>query len=243
MYFQDFITAIDDSREDVSCLVLTEDPRLVNILRRSLLTEIPTYCIDVVSFDINSSPRPEEVIAFRLGQLVIDHDATELPLPEPLDIDVSGPGVFTSSDIEGLVCKYETPIVQLQKDQRIKCRIHVVRDIAQTHNKWCPVSGVSFQEAEGGYLLTFRNIGMLSSQSILEEGFRYMRRALARPPQTIFSRIQLPEESLLEGLPEDAPEEVPAENSPGLLPDEGLPEDLLPEEFPEDALLEDYGEE
>lgn len=183
---------IETEGDVTSIVVETDKISLVNLLRRAILSEIETYAIDIVIFDINTSPRYDEVIALRLGQLVIDHtklgmEGTDLKT----HIDFSGPGEFTSDDIIGIPFKYKTPIATLLKDQRIKCDVIVKKGQGKTHVKWRPVSTVTITQVETGYRLAFKNIGMMPGDQIVNEGFSRMEDALHREPVNLFFSLVL----------------------------------------------------
>lgn len=188
------IVNIETTGNIVSAVFLSTDVSEVNMLRRAILSEIDTYAIDIVSFQTNTSSRHDEVIALRLGQLVIDH--TRFVPPEEGDfkthIDVQGPIEFTTEHIPGLPFKFVTPIAVLKPGQRITCDVIVKKGQGKTHVKWRPVSKVTMVEVENGYKLTIKEIGMLPGDEIFRRGLEKIGVAAKRPPITIFSHPLVP---------------------------------------------------
>lgn len=173
----------------------------VNIFRRACMNDIPTYAIDVVIFYHNSSARIDEILALRLGQLVIDHDVYEDP-KHPKNNPKYGDGYRFSFDVEGpmdvttevleLPFKKETPIITLNKGQRIKADCIVRQDTANTHVKWRPISSFAIgAETKEGYEFSFRNIGMLDSRVIIAEALNHMEDAKKFKETSIFSKLVL----------------------------------------------------
>jgi len=200
---------INDETRRTKAIFYGSDIVKLNILRRAIMTEIETYAIDIVIFQINTSSRHDEIIAHRLGQLVIDHEnLPEIPDEFRTTIDVSGPEPFTSKNIPGLSFKYETPIEILRRGERIKCDVIVKRDKAKTHVKWRPIARITvktieegdslgFKETtlkakEKGTILEFQNIGMLPSSEIIIRGIKSMISAASQPPSTLFSQPLIP---------------------------------------------------
>lgn len=190
----DRITNIKTTGNITSALFLTTDVSEANLLKRAILSEIETYAIDIVTFQTNTSPRHDEIIALRLGQLVIDY--SQFAPPEEgnfkTHIDFQGPGVFTTDNIPGLPFKYRTPIATLKAGQRIVCDVVVRKGQGKQHVKWRPVSKVILTEVDNGYKITIKEIGMLSGPEIFERGFDKMRNAANRTPITLFSHPLVP---------------------------------------------------
>lgn len=188
------IDNINTTGDITSALFRTKDIAEVNLLRRAILSEIETYAIDIVIFHINTSVRHDEIIALRLGQVVIDN-SRYVPPEEgetKVHIDVQGPIEMTTEHIPDLPFKYVTPIVTLRSGQRIMCDCIVRRGQAKTHIKWRPVSEVTMKEVDDGYKITFKGIGMLSGEQVLERGLAKLGDAARRPPITIFSHPLVP---------------------------------------------------
>lgn len=191
---------------DIHTAVLkTTNITKANLLRRSILRQIETYAIDVVIFEVNTSSRHDEIIALRLGQLVIDH--TRFIPPEDgknLTVNINvGEGEFSTDDInleEGvstgetrkLPFKFRTPIAILRKGQRIVCKCIIVKGTAQTHVKWRPVSKVIIKEKQQHIELTIKGIGMMKPEDIFREGYGKLQQEAKVPPQNIFFRPIIP---------------------------------------------------
>lgn len=188
------ITNLETTRNITSAVFLSKDIAEVNLLRRAILSEIETYAIDIVVFQTNTSPRHDEIIALRLGQIVIDHSRFVPPTEGNFrtHIDFQGPGDFTTNHIPELPFKYVTPIATLKAGQRITCDVIVKRGQGKQHAKWRPVSTVTIAEVENGYKLTIKDIGMLSGPEIFEQGLAKMKDAAQRPPITLFSQPLVP---------------------------------------------------
>ena len=138
----------------------------MNLYRRAILEEIETYAIEYVCFDINTTLTHDDVLALKLGQLVIDNEKFEKEeiIKEDWDlkryyVDISGPRKFTSDDIIGLPITFKTPILELQSGERIKCFVIIRKNTSRTHVKWRPVGLVATNEISEGYFISRLNIG------------------------------------------------------------------------------------
>lgn len=178
----------------ITATFLTKDISEANVLRRAILSEIETYAIDVVIFYVNFSPRHDEIIALRLGQLVIDHERFTPPENGEFRtrIDFTGPGVLTSDNIPGLPFKFTTPIITLKTGHRIMCDVIVKKGQGKEHVKWRPVSTVVITEVDDGYQFTIKEIGMLTAEQIFTKGIEKMSDAAHRAPITRFFHPLVP---------------------------------------------------
>jgi hypothetical protein len=183
-----FLIEEDGERFRVACPGWTLGQ--VNLLRRALLSEIPTYCIEYVTFHTNNSPRPDELIALRLGQLVLDQSLITEPLPTlTIDVEVP-PGApdreVTSNDLRGVpgLVPQVTPLVTLRGGQRLHCYCRLREGRGKEHVKWRPVSTVVIEEEPGErYFLRFRTVGMMSGSAVLDQAWEQWEAAKATPPQ------------------------------------------------------------
>lgn len=190
----DRIVNIEVTRDIVSGVFLSEDIAEVNLLLRAINSEIETYAIDIVTFNVNTSSRHDEIIALRLGQCVIDHSRFTPPAEGNFrtHIDFQGPGWLTTNHITGLPFKYETPIALLKVGQRITCDVIVKRGAGKQHVKWRPVSQIRSTEVDNGHKVTFKTIGMLTPQEIFQKGYEKISEAAHRAPITLFSHQLIP---------------------------------------------------
>jgi DNA-directed RNA polymerase II subunit RPB3 len=193
----DLIGQIETTDEITSVTLLTDEITFVNLLRRAIMSEIDTYAIDIVIFNVNTSARHDEVLALRLGLLVIDHNRFVAPgddeEPFKTSIKVTGPKLFSTNDIPDLPFKYETPIIPLRENESIECEVIVKKGQGKVHAKWKPVSVVSIKELDQGkHKLTFKGIGMMSGEEIVRKGIEKIRAAAEREPATPFTRQVVP---------------------------------------------------
>ena len=181
-------TISTETKDNVTSIVVdTDKVSIMNLLRRAILSEIETWAIDIVIFDVNTSPRYDEVIALRLGQLAIDHTKFNPDGDEfRAHVNFKGPGEFTSDHIEGIPFAYKTPIAILRKDQSIVCEVIVKKGTSKTHVKWRPVSTVTIAKVENGYRLAFKSVGMMPGDQILKEAISKIETAAGREPHNLF---------------------------------------------------------
>lgn len=157
------------------------------------MNEIETYSIHIVIFHINSSPRDDEVIALRLGQSKIDHQKYNHVEDKKYRVDISGPTIVTTQDLP-IKFVHKVDIVYLKTGQRIVFDFIVKKGRGADHVKWRPVASFSVKEVNKGFEITFRNVGMLTDDEIIEEGMKKMKEAIDRPAPNIFSRLVVPKE-------------------------------------------------
>lgn len=141
-----------------------------NALRRVLMTEIPTFAIDIVQYDKNYTVLPEEMVTDRLGLVPIDSSSAEGYLYTEdcackdycsqcsisIELDVANtaggaPRLVTSKDffvekdspqVGDLL--YPSLILKLGTNQSIKCKCVAIKGKGKTHSKWSPVTTVAF---------------------------------------------------------------------------------------------------
>lgn len=126
----------------------------VNTLRRVFTTEVPTMAISTVEFKQNSSALYDEIIAHRLGLLVLKTDLDSYNLPKEGDTEsaathvtftlkVTGPKTVYASDLKSNDSKIapvypETIIVKLFDKQEIELIATANLGLGKIHMKWSP---------------------------------------------------------------------------------------------------------
>jgi DNA-directed RNA polymerase alpha subunit len=182
----------------VTALFKSKDVTEVNLLKRSIMSEIETYSINYVVFNVNTTARHPEILALRLGQCVIDH--TRFVPPQEgnfkTTINVKGPKSFleepkefSTDDIVDIPFKYSTPIATLKAKQELLCDLIVTKSIGREHVKWRPISSFTFEEEPEGFRIKFIDIGMMDPREILRQGLEKMKVAATREGHNIFNRV------------------------------------------------------
>lgn len=126
---------------------------IANAIRRSVW-EIPTIAIDTVEIAKNDSALFDEMIAHRLGLVVLQQDSSLIPREEckckgkgcskcviKFKLEGKGPGIVRASQFKGSSIKAvypETPIVWLEKDQEIAINIEATAGYGKNHVKYSP---------------------------------------------------------------------------------------------------------
>ena len=129
-------------------------PAYVNTLRRIFNSEVPTMAISTVEFKQNSSALYDEMIAHRLGLVVLKTDLTSYNLPEQgapvgpathctFTLKAKGPKTVYASDLKSTdpaikPAHPETIIVKLLEGQEIELLATAHLGFGKEHSKWTP---------------------------------------------------------------------------------------------------------
>lgn len=172
------------------------DEVMANMLCRAVMSEIETYAIHIALFDVNESPRIDEIIAHRLGMLPIDQTKYQHISDEhQYHVDFTGPGWLTTEHIPdipfvNLMGSEPIAIIYLQTGDHVVFDVKVRKGKGLTHSKWSPVSSARINATNDGFVLKFKNIGMMPSDEIVRAGIEKMPAAIARPaPNLYFNQI------------------------------------------------------
>lgn len=163
-------------------------PVIINALRRMIISSVPTMAIDEVEIRKNSSAMYDEMLAHRLGLLVLKTDLNSYNLPEEcscggvgcakctvvMTLSAKGPGYVYASQLKSKDPKikpvYEnTPITYLEEGQEIELEAYARLGRGSQHAKWSPahVWYVTEDEKKGKYTLYIEPWGQLSVKEIL----------------------------------------------------------------------------
>ncbi len=130
---------------------------LANSLRRAMITEVPTMCIEDVEVLENSSSLYDEILAHRLGLIPLKTDLETYVLPENCScagkgcsscgltfiLDREGPGTVHSGDLQSedpriFPVSDDIPIVKLGEGERIRMESTARLGKGLEHAKWQP---------------------------------------------------------------------------------------------------------
>lgn len=111
-------------------------PAYINSLRRTFMSKVPTMAVDYVEISENDSALYDEIIAHRVGLVVLNTDLEGYNMPEEgadespathvkLSLEVEGPKTVYASDFESkdpniTPVHEKTPIVELMENQSLK---------------------------------------------------------------------------------------------------------------------------
>ncbi len=132
-------------------------PAMANTLRRCIMDHVPTMAIDEVEFIKNSSAIYDEMIAHRLGLLVLETDLKSYNIKEEctcesagcskcslvMTLKAKGPGIVYAEDIKSKDPKVipthpKTIITKLLKGQELEFQATATLGSGSTHIKYSP---------------------------------------------------------------------------------------------------------
>jgi DNA-directed RNA polymerase subunit D len=149
---------IMEQNEDKMKFVLKDvTDAYANTLRRLMLGEVPTMAIDDVTFYKNDSVLYDEILAHRLGLVVLKTDLKSYNMKSEcsckgvgcaqcqlkLTLDVEGPRTVYAKDIVSsdpkVVPKFpNTVLTKLLEGQKLKLDAVAVLGVGKVHSKWNP---------------------------------------------------------------------------------------------------------
>jgi DNA-directed RNA polymerase subunit D len=129
-------------------------PAQLNTYRRMIINKLPSMAIDTVEIIDNSSGLYDEMVAHRLGLLVLKTDVKSYILKEreeddgptyelKLTLEVKGPGVVYAEELKSddpnvYPVHKKTPITKLREDQNIKLIATAIMGTGKEHIKFSP---------------------------------------------------------------------------------------------------------
>ncbi len=149
---------ITEQKEDSISFVLKDvTPAYANTLRRLMMSETPTMAIEDVTFFKNDSVLYDEILAHRLGLVVLKTDLKSYNMQSvcsckgagcaqcqlKLTMDVEGPRTvyakdLVSSDPKVVPVHPNTVLTKLLEGQKLKFEAVAILGIGKEHTKWNP---------------------------------------------------------------------------------------------------------
>lgn len=145
------------SETELEMLVEGISVALANAVRRAMITEVPTMCIEDIEVFENSSSLYDEVLAHRLGLIPLKTDLENYVLPEDCKcagkgcsscsltfiLDREGPGNVHSGDLQSedpriFPVSDDIPVVKLAEGERIRMQCTAILGRGLEHAKWQP---------------------------------------------------------------------------------------------------------
>lgn len=157
---------LEELEDDEARLVIEGvDHAVVNALRRTLLSDVPTLAVEDITIYDNTSALFDETLAHRIGLLPIPTDLDSMVLQEECDcggegcaectvlytLSKEGPGTVRSEDLAATQGDFEVadpdiPLIRLDEGQRVMLEATAVLGTGSRHSKWSPVHGAGYKE-------------------------------------------------------------------------------------------------
>lgn len=161
------ITNIQQNDIDVSFIYNTKSAKDCAILRKKICTEVYSYTINKVIFNMNTSNIKNEHISNRLGLLIPDNNNLNNFEGE---LYVKGPKMVMSDDIQNISFIYNMPLFYLDENEIIHCHVILEKDCGLAHAKWNPVVNITFTQINNQqFQFKFELNGLLTLENILNQ--------------------------------------------------------------------------
>ncbi|MEK6963397.1 MAG: DNA-directed RNA polymerase subunit D [Nanoarchaeota archaeon] len=151
------VKIIEEKKDKLTLHIQESDATYMNALRRFMMEEVPTLAIEDVEFQKNNGILYDEMVAHRLGLLVLKTDTESYNLQTEckckgvgcaqctlkLTLKAKGPGYIYASDIRSKDPKCKpvhgnTPVTKLIEGQEIEAEMTAKMGIGRMHAKWSP---------------------------------------------------------------------------------------------------------
>jgi DNA-directed RNA polymerase subunit D len=147
----------DKEKNKVSFILMDSTPSFANLIRRTVMEDVPVMAMEEVEFRKNNSILYDEIVAHRLGLLPLTTDLKSYNLPSEckckgegcarcqlkLTLKAKGPGMVYASEIHTRDASIKpvhpkTPIVKLLKSQSLELEATAMLGQGKEHVKWSP---------------------------------------------------------------------------------------------------------
>jgi len=196
------IKLLEKSEDSVKFYVKDIDYSFANLIRRSIMNEVPIMAIDEVTFHKNSSALYDEILAHRLGLLPLSTDLKSYNVKEEckckgkgcarcqlkLVLQAKGPCTVYAENIKSKDPKVKPvqanmPIVKLLKGQQLQFEAVASLGYGKNHTKHTP--GLVFYtyadndaKKENEFVFEIENWGQLDTKEMILAGIDSFRAKL-----------------------------------------------------------------
>ncbi|MDI3474928.1 MAG: DNA-directed polymerase subunit [Thermococcaceae archaeon] len=142
---------LEKKEDSIKFIVEGIDVTFANALRRTILSEVPTFAVDEVEFFENDSALFDEIIAHRLALIPLKTPVDRFSLDAlelddhvvTLSLEAEGPGIVYSGDLKSddedvKPTNPNIPIVKLAEKQRLSFNAYARLGRGKDHAKWQP---------------------------------------------------------------------------------------------------------
>ena len=166
------------------------DVKLLNALRRTIISGVPVMAIEKVTFYQNSSILNDEVLSHRFGMVPLKTDLKTYDMPgdctckgkgcgkcaTTLTLEAEGPATVYSGEMKSTDPKItpvfdKIPLVKLTQKQKIKLEAIAQLGLARDHIKWQPGLASYEQKDKDSYEFMLESYGQLKPEELLAKAF------------------------------------------------------------------------
>lgn len=135
---------LNSTDSEIQLVVEDASESLMNLIRRTITYDVPTFAVEEVYFKENTSVLYDEILAHRVGLVPLKVDEAIFKMKDPkieLTLNVEGPKIVTAADLQvqgkGVeVIHPKTPLVNLSKNQKVEFRAVAIPGQGKEHVKW-----------------------------------------------------------------------------------------------------------
>ena len=176
----------------MSIVVHGIDLALANSLRRTMTSDIPTFAIEDVIFQKNTTVLHDEMIAHRLGLIPLtsfdmssNYCVFTLNKTATDDIEVWTSDDLESSDKNVVPAIDHIPIVKVRKGQELSLEARIKAGTGFEHAKWSAVCTCFFKKIDDGFEFIVETDGSLDPMTVFRSSIKVLRERVNLAKQTL----------------------------------------------------------
>ena len=184
-----YVQVRSKTKDMLEFIVVGLSDSMANSLRRIMISDVPTWAIEFVEFEHNTTVLHEEFIAHRLGlfplKSSIEPDEGE-EVSFTLDLTASDDGeIWTSDQMEPISSEQQVvstvddiQIVKVNKGQSLKLKAIAKKGAGNVHAKWSPVSTCFSRKVPEGRLFHIETTGQLTPVEVMQRAIEILSEKL-----------------------------------------------------------------
>lgn len=149
-----------------------------NALRRTVLSQLPSWAIDEVTFYENTSPMFNEYVANRIGLIPLTWDDSKA---EEIDFSLNAEGPYTvkagdlkSQDSKIKVFFEDIPIIKLPTGRKLRLEAKAIKGIGRTHAKFKNAL-CSYSQEGKNYEFFIESYNNVKAEEVLKMALKLLR--------------------------------------------------------------------
>ncbi len=169
------IEALEENAKTLTFRLKGAGSGYANALRRAVMTDVPTFAIDTVTFYENTSAMFDEYIAHRVGLVPIVTPSKGYTAEDEIlfSLEVAGPATVYSKDLESRdkevkVALSGIPLIKLGKEQSLHIEGKARMGMGLNHAKFQP-GLATYEETNGSYNFSIETFGQMPPREMVNK--------------------------------------------------------------------------